>query len=297
MSWYAQMMKSQEIARGKNKREARRAENQKCGTEFVAQYRLAAIDKERKLIEKELERIRAGIHRPPKLDDKVRSKEKHVLTVTSPTRLRPTPLFGGKGLDKDGERSSGMPGSFLTQSINPVYSEDETKLYDAILFLQHNPSALVPILAAHAQSDAYLETLGRITPRLQSGRKDADLPIQPFVPSYLRDKATKTEKVDMLNKYTALLHRHSPILRKSSPLRSRRHDSPKGNRDSPLVHGENVGNISFRSSAPLPPIDGSNTARTDKRLSRSDLRLDLGDDLQSSRSEGYPAPIKVLVDP
>ncbi|WAR31636.1 hypothetical protein MAR_034178 [Mya arenaria] len=274
MSWYSHMMRSQEIARGKNRREARRAENRRVGAEFVAQYRLAALDKEKKMIEKELERIRQGVHRPPKLDDRAKEKDKHVLTVTSP---RYKQMNTQRKQYDDNEKSN----AFVTQSINPVYSEDENKLYDAIVFLQNNPSALVPVLAAHAKSDAYLETLGRITPHLKSAQGEN----QPFVPRYLQDKATNTEKAVLLNKYTSLLHRSSPILRRSSPLRTRPSGGPLTNRESPLLQGEHAGNSSYRASAPLPHIENINTERTDDRTPR-DGQADIPNGAQSLRNDG-----------
>lgn len=208
MSWYSQMLKSQELARERNRREERRVRGEKYGPQFVANYHLAELNKEKRLIEKELERIRKGIHRQPKLDEHVHSKANHILSVPSANYKH-------------------------QQTINPEYSKEEDHLYDAILFLQNNPSALVPILSAHAHSDAYLETLERITPRLTS---DAP-PNTTFKPKYLTERISRNEKAELVNKYTALLQRHSPILRRSSPLTSRRRvNSPLTHRDSPLLH-------------------------------------------------------------
>jgi hypothetical protein len=203
------MMKSTEMARERNRREARRAQGEKYGPQFVAQYRLAVLDKEKRLIEKELERIRKGIHRTPRTENSDQNKIKCAGDILSPRH--------------EHKRHE--------SAINPEYSKDENHLYNAILFLQNNPSALVPILTAHAQSDAYLETLERITPRLTAETQ----PKPAFVPKYLTEKVSRTEKDDLLKKYTALLHRHSPVLRRNSPLLKRTYrNSPV--RDSPLLH-------------------------------------------------------------
>jgi hypothetical protein len=207
MSWYSQMLKSQELARERNRREERRVRGEKYGPQFVANYHLAELNKEKRLIEKELERIRKGIHRQPKLDEHVNHRANHILSVP--------------------------PNYKHQQTINPEYSKEEDHLYDAILFLQNNPSALVPILSAHAHSDAYLETLERVTPRLTH---DAP-PNTTFKQKYLSQGVSRTEKAELVNKYTALLQRHSPMLRRSSPLTSRRKvNSPLTHRDSHLLH-------------------------------------------------------------
>lgn len=210
MSWYAQMMKSQELARERNRRDARRIESERHGPQFVAKYRIATLDKEKKIIEKELERIRKGVHRPPRLADTVNTKGNHVLTIPSPRVSEHRPHIN---------------------SINPEYSKDENKLYDAILFLQNNPSALVPILSAHAQSDAYFETLERVTPRLANDISENDT----IKPRYLREAVSRAERDDLVNKYTILLHRHSPELRRNSPLLNRQRNSPI-HKESPLIH-------------------------------------------------------------
>ncbi|XP_045199833.2 uncharacterized protein LOC123554042 [Mercenaria mercenaria] len=245
MSWYNQMMKSQELARERNRREERRQQGEKYGPQFVAKYHLAALDKEKKIIEKELERIRKGIHRPPKLDDHVHNKANHILTV-------PSAHF----------RES----KHHNQTINPEYSKEEDHLYDAILFLQNNPSALVPILSAHAQSDAYLETLERITPRLTN---DAP-PNTSFVPKYLKEHASKSEKADLVNKYTALLHRHSPILRRNSPLASRKKiDSPVTHRDSPLLHDATPNELSIEKLSDRDVVDAKRDSNDGSATQRS----------------------------
>lgn len=211
MSWYAQMMKSQELVRERNRRVERRQQGERYGPMFVAKYHLAALDKEKKMIEKELERIRKGIHKTPKLEDSVQNKANHILSVTTPRFL---------------EQKSESP------AINPEYSKAEDHLYDAIVFLQNNPSALVPILSAHAQSDAYFETLERISPML---RKDPPQK-KSFLPKYLTENVTKSEKNDLLSKYETLLHRNSPVLRRNSPLTKRKNiNSPVTHRDSPLL--------------------------------------------------------------
>ncbi|KAL4218581.1 hypothetical protein ACF0H5_021171 [Mactra antiquata] len=240
MSWYSQMMKSQELARERNRRDARRLESQRHGPQFVAKYRLAALDKEKRIIEKELERIRKGVHRAPKLTDVVNSKGNHVLTIPSPRLTDQRPQFN---------------------SINPeYYSKDENKLYDAILFLQHNPSALVPILSAHAQSDAYFETLERITPRLSDEFQTRENKI--IKTQLMQEHMTRIEREELINKYSVLLHRHSPELRKSSPLLNRHKNSPVQRKDSPLLQ-----DAAYNSPRQTPPrninlqdsTDGRNT--------------------------------------
>ncbi|KAH3798051.1 uncharacterized protein LOC127837899 [Dreissena polymorpha] len=240
MSWYSQMIKSQELARSKNRREAKRAESQLLGAEFVAQYRLAALDKEKRLIEKELERIRQGVHKPPKVGQNVKERDKHVLTVTSPRQKNAvtTRLIKDFGV------------SPVTHHIDTAYSNDEKKLYGAIVFLKNNPSALVPILAAHAQSDAYLNTLGRLTPFLEPEESKS----KPIVPRYLQENYNDTEKAELLNRYSLLLNRNSPILRGNVSRTGLGRESQRANRDSPDCP-------TFRSSAPLPPIQ---TARTEQ---------------------------------
>lgn len=253
MNWYSHMMRSYEVARAENQRMERREQGNKYGPEFVAQTRLAALNKEKRMIERELERIRKGIHRQPQLGDIVQRKEGHVLTVKSPLKSDTN--------ENDMEYNSAP--------IEPEYSVEESKLYDTILFFHNNPSALVPILAAHARSDAYLETLERISPRLSVENNKESSQKQKFVPRYLKENFNKhSEKSELLNKYTSLLQRHSPELRRHTLKPS---DTPRVKRHNPLLTD------SFESprSAPsvLPPIDTKldNTDEAD-RATHSDAR-------------------------
>lgn len=252
MNWYSHMMKSYEIARAQNQRMERRMQGERFGPDFMAQARLAALDKEKKLIQRELERIRKGIHRPPKVGASS-LKNTHVLAVNSPRNL------------------PSMETDYANNSIDPEYSSDENKLYDAILFLQNNPSALVPILAAHSRSDAYLETLERISPRFAQDDTEKTYTQQKstFVPRYLQERATKAEKSELLNKYTSLLHRHSPVLRKSSPhLKTLKpNDTFRPRKYSPLA-SDDVTTI-------LPPIERriDNDDSTDGTLNTDAVRF------------------------
>lgn len=202
MNWYSHMMKSHEVARARNQRMERRQQFERYGPGFVTKTRIAALNHEKRMIERELERIRKGVHRPPKFVEPLQQKDGQILTI----KAVPKPSFGLPSMEKHVD----------SNSIDPEYSSEENKLYDAILFLQNNPSALVPILTAHARSDAYFETLERISPRLTSDSKETTEK-QTFVPRYLQERSSKGEKVELLNKYTSLLHRHSPDLRKNSP--------------------------------------------------------------------------------
>ena len=198
------MMKSHEIARAQNQRIERRIKGNRFGPDFVEQTRMAAIEKEKRMIQRELERIRKGVHRPPRFGQSPR-KATHILNVNSYASV----TISLPSLETD----------YVYNSINPEYSKGEEKLYDSIVFLQNNPSALVPILDAHAQSDAYLETLERISPRITGNVEEPVVPAHrsPFVPRYLKERSVKSDKALLLRKYESLLRSHSPILRKKNP--------------------------------------------------------------------------------
>lgn len=219
MSWYSQMMKSGELARERNRREERREQGQRYGHKFVAQYQLAALDKEKRMVEKELERIRKGIHRIPKLQDSKQTRGNNIVAVSSPRFLEQKPR---------------------QHAINSDYSKDADHLYGAILFLQNNPSALVPILNAHTQSGSYLETLERVTP-LTNKRQGKTK--QSYVPKYLQERESKSERSDVVSKYSTLLQRpKSPFLNRNSPLlNTKQRNNPLLNTklgNSPLLNTE-----------------------------------------------------------
>ena len=203
-NWYAQMVKSQETARERNRREQRRLQihlDQRSGPEFTAKYRVKELNREQRIISKELDRIRKGIHKPPA----------HEYAASSPVEKREVFSF-----------------SDLKSAV--FYSQEETNLYRTMVFMQNNPSALVPIVDAHAQSQAYFETLQRVTPSFTPS------PRELFVPNYLkRFKGTEVPEERHLNitKYSALLYRQSPVLRKNSPVIQGNTSSLK--RNSPVV--------------------------------------------------------------
>lgn len=272
-SWYSQMVKSQETARERNKREQRRLQlelDQKHGPEFAAKYRVKELNREQRIVSKELERIRKGVHKPLANE----------YTASTPAEKR-APF-----------------------SISAVtYSREETTLYKAMLFLQNNPSALIPIVDAHSQSRAYLETLQRISPSLTPEPKK-------FVPKYLKSVRGDEHSYGVshqMSKYSTLLYRQSPILRKNSPLMQRKspalirnsptHDGLKQNHSphgpSPLTEVHNTGthdknvnptemkskvsasNEIIQETGNLRPASESQTER--ENLKDSELFLDLGD--------------------
>lgn len=186
MNWYSQMIKSQETARERNKREQRRLQLQmvqKHGPEFAAKYRVKELNREQKIISKELDRIRKGVHKPLTNE----------YTASSPVEKK-------------------TPFTFSAPKSTVIYTREETNFYKAMLFLQNNPSALVPVVNAHSHSYAYYETLHRMSPGVTPE------PQRSFAPSYLKRSKETAIPDPTLVKYSALLYRQSPMLRKNSPI-------------------------------------------------------------------------------
>ena len=195
-SWYSQLLKSQETAREQNRREQRRLQlelDQKHGIEFAARYRVKELDREQRLVSKELDRIRKGVHKPLA----------HEYVVSSPADKR-SPII------------------VVDHKSQVRYSHEETSLYKSMVFLQNNPSALIPLISAHSQTPGYFETLERLTPGLAPDPKTI------FTPNYKAARDSLDERDQRGTKYSKLSYRKSPVLRKNSPLSM--------HRNSPLVN-------------------------------------------------------------
>ena len=68
MSWYETQFKNLQVARQRNKQEERRLQlvlDRKHGLRAIHEWRLEEVNKEQRLVERELERIRMGIHKVP----------------------------------------------------------------------------------------------------------------------------------------------------------------------------------------------------------------------------------------
>ena len=195
-SWYSQLLKSQETAREQNRREQRRLQlelDQKHGIEFAARYRVKELDREQRLVSKELDRIRKGVHKPLA----------HEYVVSSPADKR-SPII------------------VVDHKSQVRYSHEEATLYKSMVFLQNNPSALIPLISAHSQTPGYYETLERLTPGLAPDPKTI------FIPNYKAGRGSLDERDQRGTKYSKLSYRKSPVLRKNSPLSM--------HRNSPLVN-------------------------------------------------------------
>lgn len=195
------MVKSQDTAREQNKREQRRLQvhfSQKNGPEFAAKYRLKELNREQRIISKELDRIRKGIHKP---------------------------LANEYAASSQGEKRD-MFIRFSEIKSTAIYSQAETDLYRTMVFMKNNPSALVPIVDAHSHSQAYIDTIQRCTPGFTPS------PREQFVPNYLKrfnGIEISEGKNPYTTKYSALLYRQSPLLSKNIPTTNERNLRSNGN--------------------------------------------------------------------
>ena len=200
-NWHAQMVKSQDTAREQNRREQRRLKvqlDQKSGPEFAAKYRLKELNREQRIISRELDRIRKGVHKPLSNEYAAYSSFEK----------------------RDVFRLSGFKSTVIS------YSPAETNLYRTMVFMQNNPSALVPIVDAHSHSQEYFDTIQRCTPGYTPS------PREQFVPNYLKrfkDTHLSEEKNLYDAKYSAILYRQSPALRKNNPVTQERKTLFNGN--------------------------------------------------------------------
>ena len=231
-SWYSQLLKSQETAREQNRREQRRLQlelDQKHGIEFAARYRVKELDREQRLVSKELDRIRKGVHKPLA----------HEYVVSSPADKR-SPII------------------VVDHKSQVRYSHEETSLYKSMVFLQNNPSALIPLISAHSQTPGYFETLERLTPGLAPDPKTI------FTPNYKAARGSLDERDQRGTKYSKLSYRKSPVLRKNSPLSMHR-NSPLVNKspteedikdhDGSLKHAHRSSPVDLKHAHRSSPVD------------------------------------------
>ena len=251
-NWHAQMVKSQETAREQNRREQRRLQvhlDQKNGPEFAAKYRLKELNREQRIIGKELDRIRKGVNKPLANE----------YAASCPVEKRDMFRF-----------------SDLKSTV--IYSQAETNLYRTMVFMQNNPSALVPIVDAHSHSQAYFDTIQRCTPGFTPS------PREQFVPHYLkRFKGTDVseEKNPYTTKYSAILYRQSPLLRKNSPVTHERNVS--SNRNGPVV---NVVKQIELTHVPSPLLGLKiKTNKNGEPSNITSIKVDISVEKQSDKSE------------
>ena len=238
MNWYSQMIKSQETVRERNRREQRRFQlqlDEKHGPEFAAKYRVKELNREQRIVSKELERIRKGVHKPLA----------HEYMASSPTEKR-------------------APVIVVDHKSTVGYTQEETSLYKAMLFLQNNPAALVPIISAHSQSQAYFDTLERISPNL------TPQPRTSFVPNYLKTNKGTLDEDPLVTKYSALLYRQSPVLRKNSPF-SRHRKSPVVSKND-LSHEANEQNNVSNSPSQLDDLQITGIQKVDDNLNSDETK-------------------------
>ena len=231
-SWYSQLLKSQETAREQNRREQRRLQlelDQKHGIEFAARYRVKELDREQRLVSKELDRIRKGVHKPLAHEYVVSSqadKRSPIIVVDHKSQVR--------------------------------YSHEEASLYKSMVFLQNNPSALIPLISAHSQTPGYYETLERLTPGLAPDPKTI------FTPNYKAGRGSLDGRDQRGPKYSKISYRKSPVLRKNSPLSMHR-NSPLVNKspteedmkdhDGSLKHAHRLSPVDLKHAHRSSPVD------------------------------------------
>ena len=224
MSFFSKLYKSQEEARERNKREQRRSDSFKFGPDYIERYHLAALERERRLVQREFERIRKEIQDEPPLFDFSSSP------VISPQVKSKT--LGDTHAQHSIERRDDVDGKSEYDSKNSKDSiesrKEEIGLYDTILFFRNNPAVLVPILTIHGKkeeyvSDASSQTVTEEVPEdtvdakdVPTERKVQSLPnedSESFVPFYLRSDYNPSFgeiKTETFKKYAILLRQHTP---------------------------------------------------------------------------------------
>ncbi|KAK3087109.1 hypothetical protein FSP39_001831 [Pinctada imbricata] len=142
---YKRQYRLQESAREHNKREQRKFDIEMAGKSGIAaeyKFNVGKVNQEQRIIEKELERIRQGVHRPPghlhTLSTEKKFHHPHFAALSAMKANAPTSsMHKNSVLEKDKGRNKSSDGSLdavalvqYLQDFNKTYAEGEEKGLD-----------------------------------------------------------------------------------------------------------------------------------------------------------------------